>query len=836
MIRKAVPLALVPLCLIASVLASAPWLRSFPANVLAIPIFGAAVLSVLIPVVVTRVSPRRLWLSLVIDVVAFVVFALLVVLHDVSGFADLIDGLYHGPSQVLTFALPLVSPRSLMIAPVALTWLVGALAGECIARRWFTVLPYAGLLVAFALAYAATIRAGGPDAGSVHLRETLLAAGLLVTLLLLRAAQAWVREDENAETTQADGVLPLRGLAIGLATAVVLTLVVAFAVQSDAFVKAPVTPQRVPAVNDSNPVSPVAYISGLRPIDQRDSGKAVFTVRTSAATPGYFPIANVDYYDGDGWSFTRTFRPSGGVLPADPDSALAVGGPAITQQYQISAGPLSSAPWMPFLYRPNKVTGIGVNIDPASGMIVPTTSLAAGNQYTVRSNSPSTTFEQLPTTAGVDTTTPSADIQLLPALPASLDKLVTTFAEETGVPRYPAVPFLQALERDLRTKYGLVGAATTTPTPSATRTTTTPKSSASKARKTATPKPTATPSVSSAPPGARAGSTSFADVLASILGSGNRTASPEQYATLVALIARQLGVPARLATGFRLVDAGQQLPAGSYDVRTAEAWTWVEIPVIGSGWVVLDPSPGQYNGARQQPSVGVSASPLPTVTPSQGAEITKGNGGHAIAPKSEVPHQSRTSNASLLVAILIGLGLVVLLLLLFALLRKPMRARRRRGVADPRLALLGAWYESIDVLAESGLPELSNLTNTEIAELTYHQFGADPAAQARYLGERANAVSFSSRATVLPDEAAAAWRVHQDLRKTVHRGLGFRGRVAAELRYHRNLVPHARASPESWASDAAATATAARSRSRQHRLGRLTRLVRRPPMAKRGRH
>lgn len=820
MIRKGVPFALVPLCLLASVLAGAPWLRSFPANVMAVPIFGAAVLSVLIPVVLTRIGPRRFWLSLLIDLLAFIVFALVVVLHDVGGFSDLLGGLYHGPSQLLTFALPLVSPRSLMIAPVALTWLAGALAGECLARRWFTVLPYAGLLVAFGLAYGATIRAGGSDAGSVHLHETLLAGGLLITLLLLRAAQAWVREDENAETTQADGVLPLRGLTIGLATAVTLTLVVGLAVQSDAFVKAPVTPQRVPAVNDSTPLSPVAYISSLRPVDQRSPGKAVFTVRTSAPTPGYFPIANVDYYDGDGWSFTRTFRPSGGVLPPDPDSALTTAGPAITQQYQISTGPLSATPWMPFLYRPSKVTGVGVNIDPASGMIVPTSSLAAGDQYTVRSNGASQTFDQLPATAAVDTTTPSEAIQLLPALPASLDRLVTTFAAETGVPRYPAVPFLQALERELRTKYGLVGAATTTPTASTPKATPTSKSSTPKG-KTSTPTPT--PSVSAAPPGARAGSTSFADVLASILGTGDRTASPEQYATLVALIARQLGVPARLATGFRLVDAGQQLPAGSYDVTTAQAWTWVEIPVIGSGWVVLDPSPGQYNGARQQPSVGVSPSPLPTVTPSQGAEITKGNGGHAIAPKSEVPKASHASNGSLLAAIAIGLSVLMLLLLLFALIRKPMRARRRRSATDPRLALVGAWHESIDVLAESGLPELRNLTNAEIADLTYHRFGADPAAQARYLGERANAVAFSSQARVSPDEAAAAWQAHQQLRKTVHRGLGWRSRVAAELRFHRNREPRTIAGPESWAVDAAATAMASRDSSRRRGLGRLRR-------------
>ena len=49
MIRRLVPALLVPLCVIASVLAAAPWLRAFPASVGAVPLFGAAVLSVIVP-------------------------------------------------------------------------------------------------------------------------------------------------------------------------------------------------------------------------------------------------------------------------------------------------------------------------------------------------------------------------------------------------------------------------------------------------------------------------------------------------------------------------------------------------------------------------------------------------------------------------------------------------------------------------------------------------------------------------------------------------------------------------------------------------------------------
>ncbi len=377
-IRAVVPYLFVPLCLVASVLATVPWLRSFPSSVAAVPMYGAAVVSVLVPLVVVRIRPAWLWLSALIDLVAFVAYALLVVVQSPTGFGDLWHGLFQGPSQILTYALPLVSPRTLMVAPVALIWLAGALAGECAARRWYTLLPYLGFLVAFGLAYAATQRASGSPLTATPARESMLAAGLLVTLLLMRVAQAWVRQDETAESTQPDGVLPLRGFVVGIVLAVVIAVLAGFAVQSSAFPKRATTPQRRPSVDQSGPLAPLSFIAGLRPQTPKTAAQPVFTVTTDNTTPGYFAIANVDFYDGAGWSFHRTFRPSGGVLPADTDPALTPRR-ELTQQYQIAAGPLTNAPWMPFVYRAQKVTGQAVDIDPASGMIVPLGKLNAGS-------------------------------------------------------------------------------------------------------------------------------------------------------------------------------------------------------------------------------------------------------------------------------------------------------------------------------------------------------------------------------------------------------------------------------------------------------------------------
>jgi hypothetical protein len=785
-IRRLVPLSILPLALLASVLASVPWRRAFPADVITAPLVGAALLSVLVPYAVVRLGIRRLWLTALIDVAAFVVYTLFVVLHEPAGFADVVAGIFHGPSQVLTFALPLVSPRTLLVAPVALCWLAGAIAGECVARQWNTVVPYGAWLVTFGLSYAGSVRAAAGSVHHVRVSDTELAIGLFVALLLLRVAQSWVRQEAGAQTTQADGVLPLRGVAIGTITALVVGLAAALAVQSSAFAGRTTTPQRVPPVNRSQPLSPVSFIGDLRPAKPTDAGRPVFDVTVDRTSPAYFGIANVDFYDGDGWSFTRSFRPSGGILPADTDPALNVRRPAVTQHYKIVAGPLTSTPWMPFLYRPQRVTGTTVNIDPTSGMVVPSNTLHAGQTYTIRSDASRASFAGL-TSAGLPATSaPPIDTEIPGALRTTLTTVANTFATETGTSSSPPLPFLQALSKDLQSRYSLAGAATGA-SPSST-----PKAPASKAPRTTTPRTTTTPSP-------HTGGVSFTDVLASIVGPA-RSATPEQYATLFALVARQLGVPARVVTGFRVRSSpgGRPLRPGRYHVTTADAWTWVELPIRGRGWVVADPAPSSFSNAQQTPTASEQPSQSPTATPTRNALITQSNGGHAVAPKSTVPHSASRSNRPLIVALLVVLAVLVFALLVALLLRKQLRSRRRRRAPDPRRRLLGAWHESLDVLTESGLPDLTNLTSSEIVAATDAQFGPEPAGHAAFLGQAANAVVYSATTHVGPAEADAAWTAHTSLRRLVRRRLSLGGRLAAGLRYHRAKAPRPVPAPTSW--------------------------------------
>lgn len=64
----------------------------------------------------------------------------------------------------------------------------------------------------------------------------------------------------------------------------------------------------------------------------------------------------------------------------------------------------------------------------------------------------------------------------------------------------------------------------------------------------------------------------------------------EHFASALAVMARSLGTPTRLVTGYL---PGQYNPfSGFYEVRTSDAHSWVEVFFPAAGWVPFDPTPG----------------------------------------------------------------------------------------------------------------------------------------------------------------------------------------------------------------------------------------------------
>ena len=372
--------------------------------------------------------------------------------------AGLQRGFLDGPAQLLSFALPLVSPLSLLVWPVTLCWLAGLIAGESLARSRLTLLPYAGWLVVFAVGYAGSSRAMGADAAAARRVDVLVGAALLLVLILLRVAQGWLQQEESSEAAELTGsdeqnLLPLQRILSGLGTAVLVVAVVGYLAGTSVFAGAPTQLKRVPAVIQADPTTPLAYVASLRPALPTDRGSALFQVSVDRQVPGYFPIASVDYYDGDSWSFTRDFRPSGGVVPADTDPDLAPVGAPVTQQYRILSPLLARTPWMPAIFRPQKVMGLAVSVDAVSGMIVPTGQLSVGQDYQVRSAAGSRTLRDLPGSWLPATSAPPVDSELPPEVRSTLASVVAGFATETGHTASTPTSFLQAVAADLRANY-----------------------------------------------------------------------------------------------------------------------------------------------------------------------------------------------------------------------------------------------------------------------------------------------------------------------------------------------------------------------------------------------
>ncbi|MGH9155183.1 MAG: transglutaminase-like domain-containing protein, partial [Acidimicrobiales bacterium] len=69
---------------------------------------------------------------------------------------------------------------------------------------------------------------------------------------------------------------------------------------------------------------------------------------------------------------------------------------------------------------------------------------------------------------------------------------------------------------------------------------------------------------------------------------GDRTATPDRLATVLAVMLRTLDIPARVGVGF--LPGRRALLGGDFEVRQSDAHTWAEAWSPGAGWQRYDPS------------------------------------------------------------------------------------------------------------------------------------------------------------------------------------------------------------------------------------------------------
>jgi len=185
------------------------------------------------------------------------------------------------------------------------------------------------------------------------------------------------------------------------------------------------------------------------------------------------------------------------------------------------------------------------------------------------------------------------------------------------------------------------------------------------------------------------------------------------FAATMAVMARLLDIPARVAVGFT---PGAPDGTGGRTIGLHDAHAWPELYFQGAGWVRFEPTPGVRTGepppwasdnATGPDGAQPSAAPTPTAAPPGGAgsadaaerrrqdvlglDPGAGGGGAIGAGPLRIP----------VVPLLVTFG-VLLLLVVPALVRLVVRRRRWAGVDAPAERARAAWSDLRDTLTDFG--------------------------------------------------------------------------------------------------------------------------------------
>lgn len=164
-----------------------------------------------------------------------------------------------------------------------------------------------------------------------------------------------------------------------------------------------------------------------------------------------------------------------------------------------------------------------------------------------------------------------------------------------------------------------------------------------------------------------------------------------QFATAMTVMARMIGLPARMAVGFLPGEADPDLPR-TWEVTARSAHAWPEIYFEDAGWVRFEPTPAAQTGAPPtyaDPFYGV-AGPLPddiptgtgqTAAPGEQQGSGAGGGGYLTIAGAHIPTQTVALTA---VALALAVGTML-----------AWRLRRRRRPTEPRGP--DEWWERLRV-------------------------------------------------------------------------------------------------------------------------------------------
>ena len=626
-------------------------------------------------------------------VVAFLLFGvpLAVPLQSLYGVLPTLDGLWQlvsgvalGWKQLLTITLPVGNYQGLLVPAFVLVLLTSVLSLTVALRAKRGGLAAFGPIVLFIAALAL-----GPDYATLPLASTIaLVVTSLVWLMWRRwyARRAAVRRlAAEARTTDGTGAaVPSDHRLFGIRTIVAAGLILAIAGAAGvagAVYAPPSGPREVARSSVVQPFDPRDYVSPLagfrRYLQPERANEVLFSV-TGLPAGGRIRIATLDTYDGVVYS---------------------VGSADVTSES-------GSFTRVPYRFDQSAVTGrtvdVDVTVDGYSGVWVPTVGKLETVDFTgARAAAPRDAFYYNDTaaTAAVIGGLRSGDEYTLEALLPEQPDADAIGSLRPGAAVVPAITVLPEETEAVLDRYvdGVEGDGN--------------RLAAMIAGLKA--EGYVSHGVADDEPASRSGHS--ADRITELLTDQRMIGDAEQYAVTAALMARQLGFPARVVFGFAPEETG-----GTAQVTGNAVTAWIEVDSAEYGWVTIDPNPPVREIPEEQPEDPTTVSRPQSVIPPQALQPDR--------PVDQTPQETTPDEPLvddgllalvLLVARIVGwtaLGLAVLISPFLVIIATKLRRRRaRRRARTPLERISGGWQEYRDRIVDHGVEVPATATRREVA-------------------------------------------------------------------------------------------------------------------------
>jgi len=482
---------------------------------------------------------------------------------------------------------------------------------------------------------------------------------------------------------------------------------------------------------ESRPLEVISPLVQIQPrlIDQSD--EVLFTVETNQRA--YWRIAALDVFDGSLWRSQGQFRSANDALPVDYPSEA----PVDSVRSTFDLGQLNVV-WAPAAYLPvrfENLSGAGVNYESESATFIVDTNdqqVSDGLVYTVTSQIPRFTGDILRQLAAESNQV--ADSRYLD-LPDDYSPLARQTAEQLTAGMTSPYDKALALQNYFRDNF--------------------------------------TYDIDVA----KGHDIERLDDFLTV-----QRGYCEQFAGTYASMARAIGLPSRVATGFTPGDPDPDNP-NRYLVRGRHAHAWPEVFIAGAGWVAFEPTPGRgapnateytgvpeaqdsfendsdsATGAEEVPAatadeLNPAGAPTPTPVPPQPSELQP-----PLVQDEQVdpalqgsgPRSAALRNLLIVLAALAGWAIVIP-----ALKRWRQRRRVSRIGTTPRRRITLAWAGVADFLESQGQEPFESETLQEYS----HRLQRDQPSIYPAFGELTElAVEASYRSAPPTDEQAEAAEV-----------------------------------------------------------------------------